>query len=182
MPSLPILLIQGGTLDDATKLGFTFAKEVATGLITVSTGLLTLSVTFAKDIFGSTTKKKVRYLKGAWAFHILSILFGVLTIMALTGDLMPTGGSRDLSFGPNVRLPAGAQIIAFFIGTCLLPAVYWGRSFQARTEFKYRRCAMSLGLVDTFEQYARDGWEVVSLFPVGTANEYFVLFKRSAPS
>jgi len=174
--------MQPGTLDEATKLGFTFAKEVTTGLITLSTGLLTLSTTFGKDVLKSIPKGKEHFLNAAWVLHIVSILFGVLTLMALTGDLMPISGSRELTFGPNVRRPAAAQIFTFLLGTAFLVVAYWGRRSHAKTEFKFTRSPISPELISNLEQSAAEGWEIVSLSAAGIGNEYLVVLKRSAPS
>ncbi len=92
------------SLDEASKLAFTFAKEIATTLITLSTGLLTLSVTYAKEILKGVPKSKEGTMKSAWGLHILSMFFGVVALMALTGALMPLDPSkRSLEFDKTIQ-------------------------------------------------------------------------------
>ncbi len=74
---------------DPTTLGFNFAKDLAIQLITLSTGLLALSVTFTKEIVKTLSNVREVILRISWGFHMLSIVFGVWTLMALTGTLMP---------------------------------------------------------------------------------------------
>jgi|ERR1700728_1622731 len=93
---------------DAVQLAFNFAKEIATQLITLSTGLLALSIAFTKDILQGVPKGKERRLKAAWGVLIVSIVCGVWTLSALTGTLMPVNPSdrpNPLQFKSNVRIP-----------------------------------------------------------------------------
>lgn len=183
MSALPILLTQTSNIDEVTKLGFTFAKEAATTLITLSTGLLTLSVTFAKDVLKSISKPRERVLKAAWGVHVGSIIFGVWTLLALTGDLMPVNpADRTLFFGINVRGPAMAQIGLFVLGTGLLAGVYWGKHQETKTEFKFLQTPISPALMDELKRNADDGWDVVSITAFGTANEYVILLKKAKPA
>src|SRR5690242_15711220 len=109
---------------DRVQLGFNFAKDLATQLITLSTGLLALSATFTKDIFNKRPSSSERFLKTAWVSLVVSIVFGVWTFSALTGTLMPVGPSNMPSlvsgFGGNVRVPAALQVATFLIGTVVL--------------------------------------------------------------
>lgn len=185
MPTIPILLIQIGPIDEATKLGFTFAKEVASNLITLSTGLLTLSITFARDVIKSIPKGREHLLKAAWGVHILAICFGVWTLMALTGNLMPVNPSdRSYGFAENVRVPASAQVAAFVLGTILLATVYWGkhRQEERRSTFRLLRMPLSQDLMTDLDERGKEGWDIVSILPSGIANEYFILLKKAGPS
>src|SRR5438034_4510306 len=117
---------------DPVQLGFTFAKELATQLISLSTGILALSVTFAKDVLKTPlTNRKETLLRIGWGGHLLSISLGVWTLMALTGTLMPLHGrapNAPWELAANVRCPAALQVILFVAGTILLVFAYVGRS------------------------------------------------------
>lgn len=158
-------------MDEATKLGFEFAKEVATELITLSTALLTLTITFTKEMFKAAPGKGQRLLPTAWAAHVLSIAFGVLSLMALTGTLMPVDlATRALVFGPNIRRPAAIQILFFFLGTVLL-FVYGLRSFRT-TESQPLRRSVVVAVTDAaafFESQRLDEWDVVQVVPSGAS-------------
>src|SRR5258708_35945735 len=81
-------------MDDPAQLGITFAKELATQLITLSTGVLALSATFTKDILKTIPAGKERVLHAAWGVHILAIIFGVWSLPGITGTLLPLDGVR----------------------------------------------------------------------------------------
>jgi hypothetical protein len=123
-------------MDGRVQLGFEFAKEIATQLITLSTGLLALTVTFTKDVLKLVPGSQRWWLMGAWVLHLVAIVFGVWALMGLTGTLMPLTPDETaleaLAFGSNVRLPAAFQIISFALGTASM-VVYgvvslWQRS------------------------------------------------------
>ncbi len=101
-------------MDERVKLGFEFAKEIGTQLITLSTGLLALSVTFTKELADRRTSKT--WLFVAWGLHVASIMCGVWTLMALTGALISSTGDNIPGFGVPVRLPAFLQVSMFVLG------------------------------------------------------------------
>jgi hypothetical protein len=114
---------------DAREKAFIFASDIAKQLITLSTAILTLTVTFSKDIIRNTpTNIEAGLLMTAWIFHILSIFFGVWTLMALTGELeqLPIQNNEtQISPEPstrkfNVFLPALLQIGSFLLATILV--------------------------------------------------------------
>jgi len=71
------------------KKAFDFAADTTKQLITISTAIITLTVTFSKDILGSSNNSPKTLLICTWAVFILSIICGVLTLMTLTGTLQP---------------------------------------------------------------------------------------------
>lgn len=166
---------------DPVQLGFTFAKELATQLITLSTGLLALSIAFTKDILKAIPKGKGLLLKSAWGVHLASIVFGILTLMALTGTLMPVhtrAVSAALVFEGNVRIPAGCQVLLFLLGTVLLVIVYGGSSFNQGEE-EFRMVVLPLGaLANELNALKVDHWELVGFSAHGAA-DVAVLLKRT---
>lgn len=110
-------------MSDQLTLAFEFASDLAKQLITLSTGILALTITFTKELLGSVPRGKVWALKFCWATFIISILFGIWTLMALTGTLTqvvspPECPNLELAF--NVRFPAALQISTFVIAMILL--------------------------------------------------------------
>jgi len=98
---------------------FEFAQEVTKQVITLSTGVLSLSVTFMKDIIPENefTHGLKSLLAASWIVFSIAILFGILALMAMTGNLSKP--SKDGPYSNNIRFFAGLQIITFFIGIVL---------------------------------------------------------------
>lgn len=103
--------------------GLKSAGTLTGQLITISSGLLAFTVTFAekftpKDhpIVLPTT------LKWSWAMFAVSILFGFVTLMALTGTLDEIDADEAPSNPErwNIRIPAMLMVFAFFSGIILL--------------------------------------------------------------
>lgn len=167
-------------MDDATTLGFQFAKEVATQLIALSTGLLTLTITFTKDIFRIVPRRGRLMLPFAWATHLASVCFGVLALMALTGTLMPAGPStRNLEFGPNVRWMAASQIVTFALGTAFL-FIYGLLAFRIPkpAALEYRSIVVPLGQLDSeLGKHLSEGWYLVQVVPA-TDGQLLLLFGK----
>jgi hypothetical protein len=165
---------------DPLQLGFNFAKELSTQLITLSTGLLALSVTFTKDILKTIPKEKERGLKAAWAVHLLSIVFGIWTLMALTGTLVPLQSRPPgtvIVLAGNVRGPAMGQVIAFFLGTLLLVYIY-GSSSSKQTEEEYDVIIPEIAaLPGELTKRKADRWELVA-FSAKDDTHLIVLLKR----
>jgi hypothetical protein len=111
-----------------TDLAFQFAKEVSTQLITIASALIGLSVTFIKDF----TPSGQSWLRTSWLFYILSILFGVVTLMTLTGTLETLAASNTtfVLFRFSTKLTAGIQIITFFMATICLVTFGWKHNLQ----------------------------------------------------
>ncbi|WP_375784629.1 hypothetical protein ACE10Z_33610 [Bradyrhizobium sp. Pha-3] len=110
------------------ELAFQFAKEVSTQLITISSALIGLSVTFVKDL----KTDEPLWLRISWGLYIASIFFGVWHLMALTGALesLSAPGKTFESFKWPTRLPAIAQIVTFICGTICLIKFGWRHGLQ----------------------------------------------------
>lgn len=114
-------------LDARTEKAFVFASDLAKQLITLATGILTVTITFGDKLGGSVKGLPRWLLGGAWTIYLLSILFGIWMLMALTGTLAPIAksGNRPAEpaiTGKNVRLPAMLQILSFLVATLLVVA------------------------------------------------------------
>src|SRR5205823_6502566 len=91
-------------LPDTQDKAFSFAQELVKQVITLSSGIITISITFNKDFVGANAPHGAKNLLAvSWIFFILSVICGVWTLMALTGSL-----SRDETSisGVNMRFPA----------------------------------------------------------------------------
>lgn len=103
---------------------FDFANDLTKQLITLSTAIIALTITFTKDIIGTVSDEAKLFLMISWGIYLLSIIFGVWTLMALTGSLEPVKKPKDPPSirGRNVTLPCALQIISFFTATGLVIA------------------------------------------------------------
>lgn len=76
-------------IEEHQKKAFDFAVDLTKQLITLSTAIITLTVTFSKDIIGAVDNANRYLLLVSWIFFLVSILLGLLSLMALTGNLDP---------------------------------------------------------------------------------------------
>jgi hypothetical protein len=110
-----------GAISEQRKAAFDSASDVTKQLITLATGIIAISITFSKDIIGNTTAHRA-FLSASWIVYVVSIVFGVWTLLAITGELEPkTTLSRDPSIRQsNVTAPSAIQILMFLAATVLL--------------------------------------------------------------
>jgi hypothetical protein len=123
-------------MEERQKKAFDFAVDLTKQLITLATVIITLTVTFSKDIIGVVDDSNRTLLLLSWIVFIISILFGILTLMALTGNLDPipkkqpkddTGSMPDpVAPSPNLTITssnvtstAKLQIYTFLIALAL---------------------------------------------------------------
>ena len=100
------------------------ASDLAKQLITLSTGILTLSITFTKDIVKGLPPKSAGLLKFSWIMHLLSICCGIWSLMALTGMIFKVSqqGAESVQADPygSGTLPSILQTTLFILGTALI--------------------------------------------------------------
>jgi len=113
-------------MDDQRQKAFDFAQETSKQLISLSTGIIALTITFGKDFVKGVHGFPRALAIVAWVLLLASIGFGLLTLMALTGSLEPKpGDSAPASIREsNVTGPAIVQVVLFFLG--LVVAVLFG--------------------------------------------------------
>jgi hypothetical protein len=110
---------------DSREKAFDFAQELCKQLITLSTGLIALTITFWKDIVGTQPVAFPWLAYYSWYTLLGSVFFGIWMLMALTGVLEPTKSSEDYTpsiRGSSVVIPSVLQIIAFVLGLILMIA------------------------------------------------------------
>lgn len=111
------------TFDDQRKSAFDYASGAIKQVITLSTAILAVSITFATDIVENTTAYRW-LLVVAWIVYIGAILFGLWCLLALTGELEEKADTSEVpsTRGGNVVLPAVLMIVTFVGATGLLVA------------------------------------------------------------
>lgn len=107
---------------ESTKKAFELYAEGSKQLITLSTAVVALTVTFMKDVYSGTVPNSAKwFLFVAWIVYFLSMSCGVWTLQALTGSL-DDHKYPDL-MGSNVVIPSLLQIGSFLLGTILIIVV-----------------------------------------------------------
>lgn len=112
-------------MNDQTKAAFASAAESSKQLLTLSTAILTLEVTFSKNILETPSLAAKILLGGSWVCLLASVACGVWTLLALTGSLgAQTPPTHSTINNTNIRVPAFGQVVLFVLG--LLLTVFFG--------------------------------------------------------
>ena len=119
LPNLAFLL-EESFMKDQQKEAFDFARDTTKQLITLATGIIALEITFAKEFVGTLSESVRLYALLSWLAFLLSVLFGVWTLLALTGTLEAEDEPVPISIrGSNVKIPSMLQILLFLAGLAL---------------------------------------------------------------
>lgn len=112
---------------ETRKKAFDFCADATKQLITLSTAIIAFTVTFGKDFLGAVPDESRILAYLAWGAHVLSIIFGLLVLLALTAQLEPKK-TQSAAYVPSIRgAPAtysGLQILSFLIAIGL--TAYFG--------------------------------------------------------
>src|ERR1019366_2203272 len=73
-------------MDEKDKKAFDFAADLTKQPITLVTGTLALTITFSKDFLQKTPASARLWALWAWGVLLASVVFGIWTMMALTGS------------------------------------------------------------------------------------------------
>jgi hypothetical protein len=78
-------------------------------LLTLASGIIALTITFLKDVVADRGASAQGWIQAAWIVYLVSIVFGVLTLMSLTDNI-----ARDRSiFAIETRIVSACQIVTF---------------------------------------------------------------------
>jgi len=106
-------------LSARAQKAFEFAQEATKQLITLSSAIFTVTLTFVKDI-GTNQTASTTWLHFAWASYLLSTLCGVFTLLALSGNLeRPQQAGVDSIYSPNIKIFSIGQALLFVMGLSL---------------------------------------------------------------
>jgi hypothetical protein len=110
-------------MDPQIKLAFEFASDLTKQLITLSTGIIVITIAFTKDILSRISKSQRWLLGSAWVLYLISVICGIFSLMALTGALAPLElvSQEVLKQIPSIpRQFARWQIITFLVATVIV--------------------------------------------------------------
>lgn len=98
---------------------FDFASDATKQLLTLSTAVITVTVTFSKDVFTHVSGGAKGILFWAWGLYLLSIISGFLTLLALTGTLEPKPGADVTPSirGRNIVFLSSVMVLSFIVAT-----------------------------------------------------------------
>lgn len=116
--------------------GLKAALETTKQVITLSTGVIALTVTFLEKIVqpnGGSERIVPGPLKASWICFGLAVLLGVWTLMAISGSMNALDrharqlrlnkhqrrAVNQLADGTNIRIPAFLMLVFFAAGTVL---------------------------------------------------------------
>jgi hypothetical protein len=111
--------------NDHAEAAFAFAQDTTKQVVTLSTGLIAITVAFLGDIEKTASPGALTWLHDAWITAGLSAGFGVLTLMMLTGHM---GGDNPPEakaiYSWPIRLCYGLEFLAF--GLALFCTIKFG--------------------------------------------------------
>ena len=108
------------TSNERVAKAFDFSADLTKQLITLATGIITVTITFSHDFLKNPNAAPKGLAYTAWYFFLASIFFGILTLGALTGNLDAEDKSTEPSiFAPNILIFSIPQFLTFFTGLLL---------------------------------------------------------------
>ncbi len=107
-------------MSEALQKAFDFAQATTTQVLTLSSAIVTITVTFLNGELKSYATATRTWLEAGWLLYLLSVLGGVVTLMALSGNLerpnKPTEAAKPPSiYRSNIRWPSAFQLVTFFL-------------------------------------------------------------------
>jgi hypothetical protein len=102
---------------------FDTAADIAKALLTLSTAILTLTITFLKDITTTATAADKVFLGVGWAFFFISICGGIWLLYAVLGSEKEiAAGTAHTVYDGNTAVPMAVQQLCFLVGVLALGA------------------------------------------------------------
>ncbi|WP_313002792.1 hypothetical protein [Chryseobacterium gleum] len=120
-------------MTEESKKAFDFAADTVKQLITLATGIIAITITFSKDIIGASMLTNSTLIFISWGLFILSIFFGILALLALTGTLDPISQANP-PISPSINRKSVRNFsllqIATFIGGLILTVIFGATSIK----------------------------------------------------
>lgn len=111
------------TSEERRREAFGATTDKAKQLITLASSILTVTITFRRDVAPEVSQDPSDVLLLVWITYATSIGFGVLTLLGLTGELGQSRHDPTLSHW-TVRWPPRLQGLTFMLATT--PIVWFG--------------------------------------------------------
>jgi len=108
------------SFDTQRQKAFDFCADATKQLITLATGFIAVTITFAKDFVINVSDNSKPWAYWSWGFYAVSIDAGMATLLAMTAELEPKNTSAAT---PTIRQAvatwSAVQIVTFGIAIVL---------------------------------------------------------------
>jgi hypothetical protein len=111
--------------DEFLAKRFDFAADAAKQVVTLSSAIVALTITFYKDFATGASESSRELMMAAWAAYIASILFGLIHLFQLSGALNSKNPSKRTPSNLNAKVSSVIQQVAFFIALVLTVLGGW---------------------------------------------------------
>lgn len=99
--------------EDRIAKAFDFAQDLTKLLMTLATGIVTITITFLTDVATKAPAAAHTWIQIAWVLYVLSIPAGIFALMGMTGNLATTQTTPSIE-DKAITWPARAQFVLFF--------------------------------------------------------------------
>ena len=118
------------TFDEQRRKAFDFCADATKQLVALSSAIVAFMVTFAKDFVMNVADDAKTYAYIAWGLHVVSIVLGVLVLLALTAQLEPKNSPASSPAAiPTIRGSAATyswlQIVFFVLAMAVTAFFGW---------------------------------------------------------
>lgn len=108
-------------IDTQTQAAFAAANDWSKQILTLSTGILTLTIALGETLFGDLSDKQKLLLWLSWGFYVASMIGSVWALSSLTGTMAKSPApTASAIYASNNRIPAIAQLVTFIIATVII--------------------------------------------------------------
>lgn len=104
-------------MNESTSKSFDLIVDLTKQVITLSTALIALGVTFMKDFATNAPDDARLWVARSWIAFLVSVVLGLLTLMACAGILgRSTSAAPADPYRTNARVLSGIQLLSFLVG------------------------------------------------------------------
>ncbi len=115
---------------------FDLASDLVKQVLILSTGVVTVTATAARFIFTDVPEGAVDLMIWSWFAFLISVIFGVMGLMSLTGNMAPkdicSSSPLPSTYNRGSRVMIGGQLIAFTAGV-LLVVLYAATAYSCKS-------------------------------------------------
>lgn len=111
---------------------FDLASKTVMQILTLASAILAVSVTFASDHIAKGPRHGSIAIKLTWSLLLISIAFGSLALMAITGQ---SSQAKPDIWAWNIRLFGIAQILSFAVSLGSMVWAAWASLNKNNTEY-----------------------------------------------
>jgi hypothetical protein len=111
-------------MKDRFDKAFDFAQDTTKQIVTLSSGIIAITLTFLNGKLKNYPSTTRTWLEVGWVLYLASILLGVVTLMALSGNLERPGTNKTTNaandpsiYRGNIRGPSVLQVLFFLAAT-----------------------------------------------------------------